>query len=293
MGVRKVSQIAAALATGLALAAGPVSASDPAVAVGPGSPFRTDACGAKLPKPTGGTWTCTLVDNFDRGLNRRLWTPLRQPGPAGGSCNVDSPRTVEVSGGMLRLSVVPVESDIVCPPRKDGTSSSFAGASVSTWNQWSQQYGRFEVRMMNTASTTAGLQEAFWLWPDDRYVSVNWPTTGEIDVVETYSLYPDLAVPYLHYNADDNGGPQPGLNTAWNCVAPRGVFHTYTLEWTADRLEIFVNGQSCLVNTSGAASFRNRFIMTLTQALGIKENSYTGAGPMPATTLVDYVKVWR
>lgn len=295
MRVRTVYQIVVALAAMTVFAVGPVTGLDEATAAGHGGPpFKADPCGEKLPKPTGGTWTCTLADNFDGfSLNRKLWTPLRQPGPADGSCAVDSPRTVQVSGGMLRLSVVPVESDIRCPPRKDGAISSFAGASVSTWNQWSQQYGRFEVRMMNTASSTPGLQEIFWLWPDDRYVAVNWPATGEIDIVETYSQYPDLAVPFLHYTADDNGGPRPGVNTAWNCVAPRGVFHTYTLEWTADRLEIFVDGQSCLVNTAGAASFRKRFIVTLTQALGLGANAYTGQGPMPATTLVDYVKVWR
>lgn len=285
-------RLVATAVLGLAVAMSPATAPGEGAAL-PGLAALPDACGPRPPKPTGGTWTCTLVDNFDGPLNRAVWTPLTQGGAPGGSCTVDSPRTVAVSDGMLRLSVVPAGDGLACPARSDGTTSAYAGGSVSTWRKFSQQYGRFEARMMVTASTAPGLQEAFWLWPDDRYVALDWPTTGEIDIIETYSEQPNLAIPFLHYNADDNGGPQPGLNTAWDCASSRGVFHTYTLEWTADRLEIFVDGVSCLVNTSGAASFRKPFIVTLTQVLGIGTNAYTGQGPMPAQTLVDYVKVWR
>ena len=60
--------------------------------------------------------------------------------------------------------------------------------------------------------------------------------TGEIDVAETYSLYNSVAIPFLHYAADA-GGPQSGVNTAWNCTAYRGVWNTYALEWTPTKPE--------------------------------------------------------
>ena len=31
----------------------------------------------------------------------------------------------------------------------------------------------------------------------------------------------------------------------------------------------------------------------LTQALGVGDNGYTGTAPLPATSEVDYVKVWK
>ena len=148
--------------------------------------------------------------------------------------------------------------------------------------------------MKNTATTAPGLQEAFWLWPDARVPSNDyWPAAGEIDVVETYSQYSYLAIPFLHYTWYDNWGPVPGTNTAWNCAASRGVWNTYTLLWDAERIEIQVNGVTCLVNSSGDSAFQKPYIIALTQALGVGSNAYTGSAPMPATSEIDYVKVWR
>ena len=84
----------------------------------------------------------------------------------------------------------------------------------------------------------------------------------------------------------------PGINTAWACQANRGQWNTYTLEWTAYRLAILVNGRTCLVNTDGASSFQKRFIINLTQFLGSGTNAYTGQFALPAAMEVDYVKVW-
>jgi beta-glucanase (GH16 family) len=166
---------------------------------------------------------------------------------------------------------------------------------VSTYHLFSQQYGRFEARFKTTATAVQGLQESWWLWPDDRdpLAQLAWPLNGEIDIAETYSSLPGNAIPFLHYTASDNGGPTPGTNTAWSCVANRGVFNTYTLEWSASRLEIFVNGKSCLVNTSGDSAFRKHYILSLTQALGAAPNTVTAGTKVPATMNVDYVKVWK
>ena len=116
---------------------------------------------------------------------------------------------------------------------------------------------------------------------------------GTYDIVETYSLYPDLAIPFLHYTYYDNWGPYPGLNTAWDCPAARGVWNTYVLEWTATKLEIFVNGRSCLVNTSGDPAFQKPYILVFSSLLGVGTNALTPKTPIPATMRVDWVKAWR
>ena len=105
--------------------------------------------------------------------------------------------------------------------------------------------------------------------------------------------YPQLAIPFLHYTFNDNGGPTPGVNTAWNCTAARGVWNTYALEWTPSRLAITVNGKTCLVNTSGDAAFQRKYIVTLTAALGLSTNAPIASTPIPATMSVDYVRVWK
>ena len=219
-------------------------------------PAPSDDCGQRPLKPDGSSyWACTLAQDFTgTELDRTVWRP--QTGFPSGSdtgrpCYIDDPSVISVHDGALHLSVRRVPEPLDCPGLKDPPTAHVAGM-VSTYRLFSQQYGRFEARIKNTATTVPGLQEAFWLWPDDRYSSTyNWPASGEIDIAETYSEHPDLAIPFLHYSWNDNGGPKPGVNTAWNCSAGRGQWNTFTLEWTASRLEILVNGKTCLVNTSG------------------------------------------
>jgi beta-glucanase (GH16 family) len=209
------------------------------------------------------------------------------------ACYRDHPENVSVSDGALQLTLRKEAAPLPCGQKNLGPSP-FTAGGVMTYHLFSQAYGRFEARIKNTASSTRGLQEAFWLWPDDRQaIPVVWPAAGEIDIVETYSQYPHHAIPYLHYTYNDNGGPIPGLNTAWNCGASRGVWNTYALEWTPNRLEIFVNGKSCLVNTSGDPAFQRKYIVALTQMLGTAANSYTDNTAVPATMSVDYVHVWE
>jgi hypothetical protein len=143
-------------------------------------------------------------------------------------------------------------------------------------------------------ASVPGLQETFWLWPDDReQTDLLWPAAGEMDVAETYSQYPSLNVPFLHYTWYDNWGPRPGLNTSWNCAADRGVWNTYTVEWSPDRISIATNGKTCLVNTSGDVAFQRSYILAFTAALGTGANALTPGTPIPATMNVDYVRVWR
>ncbi len=256
----------------------------------------TDACGAMVAKP--GTFTnykCALVENFDGDtLNRDLWYVMDGT-TEGAACTADSPETVSVSGGELRLTAQPESADAPCPQPKKGARATYVTGSINTFGKWSQQYGRFEARMKSQVATVPGAHEAFWLWPDIRYSSVaSWPASGEIDVVENYAAYPDLAIPFLHYTAWDNGGPIPGLNTSWTCAAPRGEWHTYVLEWTSAKLVIKVDGKTCLTNTLGASSFRKPFIMALSQLLDTTgANKLVDGAAVPTTLEVDYVKVWQ
>jgi beta-glucanase (GH16 family) len=252
-------------------------------------PLETDECGIRPPKPGGGLWSCTFADDFTGpALNRSYWTPLVQPETNGIACNIDSPQTHQVVDGVLRLTVRPVGNGVSCPVPSDGSAPRrFASASISTYYRWSQKYGRFEARYRNTATRASGLHEAFWLWPDQRYD--RWNTFGEIDIAETYSALPDVAIPHLH----DSQEPTGRVNTAWDCRASRGEWHTYTMEWSADRIEIFVDGKSCVVNTETTARFRAPYIIALSLILGDGWNNYDGRAPLPATMEVDYVRVWR
>ena len=265
--------------------------------VPPPAKTPTDACGVQPRKLDGTLWSCTFHDDFSgTALDRTKWVPqmyFASGSPGAYACYADDSSVVNVADGSLNLSVRRVSNPVSCPADGQTVSTNYVAGMVTTYHLFSQQYGRFEARIRNTATTVQGLHEAFWLWPYDRVASTAvWPVAGEMDVSETYSVHPDLSIPFLHYAADA-AGPQPGVNTAWNCTAYRGQWNTYALEWTPTRIEVFVNGTSCLVNTSGDPAFVKPYIVALTQGLGSAGNEYDGRAPIPATMNIDYVRAWR
>ena len=252
------------------------------------------SCGGTVYKADGTPWQCTFDDEFSASrLDSTKW--IAQTNMATGdpsvayACFENGLSNVSVSGGSLHLSVRKQSTPVTCG---QSFPTNYTAGQVSSYHLFSQQYGRVEARMRTTATVAPGLHEAFWLWPDDRYTSINWPTTGEIDVAETYSNYSTLAVPYLHYTANDNGGPIPGTNTAF-CGALRGVWNTYDLVWTPTSITISVNGQTCLVNTSSDPAFNQRYILALSGTLGFGGDALTPLTPIPETTDVDYVRAWQ
>lgn len=257
-------------------------------------------CGGATPTKLDGTpWVCSFDDEFNgTALDRTKWTP--QTNFISGSalayaCYTASSSNISESGGALNLTVRREAVPIVCQNTTYGTTSSYSAGSVMTYHLFSQQYGRFEARVKTPSTSVPGLQETFWLWPDDRYDTSGtyWPAAGEIDVAETYSQYPTLAIPFLHYTAYDNGGPIPGVNTAWNCAAPRGSYHTYTLTWSSQIIEIDVDGLPCMINTSGDAAFQKRYMIAMSSLLGSGANAPLPNTPLPATTNVDYIRAWK
>lgn len=286
--MRRVVTVLACL--GVLAAAGPPTAASPSV-----DEPSVDACGPRPAKPGGGLWSCTLDDDFTGNtLNRSLWTVSTHfvtGTPSAFACYVDDPSVVNVAGGSLNLSVRRVVTPVPCPAAGVGNSTSYVAGTVSTVGAFSQQYGRFEARIRATDTSDPGLHEAFWLWPEEQGL-LPWPSSGEIDVSETYSVYPDRSYPYLHSTMDLLGA-RPGVNTATTCVAQRGAWNTYTLEWSPTLFEFFVNGAPCLVTGSGDAAFQKAYFPILTQALGQYADAYDGRAALPATMNVDYVRVWR
>lgn len=284
-------------------ATSPVRVVRPGSAQAPKRPASSDACGLRPKKPDGTLWACTLVDEFDGpGLDETVWVPQTN----GYFTGVKDRRfacytrdNVGVANGHLRLRLRKREQLFECPGFVDDLTTRYTAGSVTTYHTFAQRYGRFEARMRNTAAVEPGLHEAFWLWPDDREVPIDWPSSGEIDVAETYSVRPNLAIPFLHY-ANPDATPSdpevltgPHTNTAWNCAAKRGAWNTYRLVWGPSRIQVFVNNKLCVTNSSGDQAFREKYILALTQAIGDVGNEATEDTPMPATTEVDWVRVWK
>ena len=280
-----------------------------------GGATGTSSCGGEsVLKADGSAWTCTFDDEFDgAGLDTSKWL-VQLTANSGfnqaGACYTNDPDTISVSGGTLNLTVNKLATPISCPSPKGAFSTNYTAGEVTTLGTFSQTYGRYEVRAQLPASTVAGLQETFWLWPNTQTIYGPWPASGEIDFAEFYSQYAGWVIPYLHYNYDSStvswatntnvvtALPAPYNQPGMNCRIDQAGYNTYVFTWQPGQLTIAVNGQNCIVdnyratNLASPAPFDKPFFLALTQALGVGSNAPTAATPLPATTHVDYVRVW-
>ena len=261
----------------------------------------TPGCTA-LPKAGGGTWQCTFDEEFDgTSLDPSKWQVLTSAATGlatGGACFVDSPDNVAVGGGVLSLTVRKLAAPMTCPESYGRTiSTSYTGGQVGTYGKFSQTYGRFAVRAKFPAAVVAGLQSSLWMWP------VKSPT-GEIDIAEWYSRYPDRVIPYLHYaytsSKITSANPLSGTNVVTNnnfLVKDVNAFHEYAVEWTASTITITVDGRVVLIDrvaAYGTSPFNQPFFVALTACLGSGTNPFDPQKtPLPATTQVDWVRAWK
>jgi beta-glucanase (GH16 family) len=291
----------------------PVPPAQPTQTVEPTTTAPT--CGGETPAAPvgGGTWTCTFDDEFDsstgdaNALNTAWWTPqvtatsAYTTGPAGSeACYVDSPNNVSVSGGALHLTALKLSSPMNCGGL---FKTDYTSGMVSSVSGFSQTYGRFEVSAELPATTVSGLQETLWLWPEnDTAYGSSWPDSGEVDFSEFYSEYPTLDVPNIHYNVNPytvNATTHANDYTTY-CPITQGQYNAYAVTWEPGSFTVSINGNVCLIDNysaeglSGGAPFNQPFFIALTQALGIGSDAFNPATtPLPATTSIQYVRVWK
>lgn len=268
------------------------------------APASTPAptCGGTLiAKSTGGRWVCTFDDEFSGySLNASKWAPNLTSANgyhSGIECVVSSPNNISVSGGYLSLTARKEAAPFVCKSPYGNYTTQYTAATVTSYGNFSQAFGRFEIRAKFPAATVAGLQGSVWLFPLAGTKFGAWPTSGEIDIAEAYTQYPDRAIPVVHYKA---AKPDPNVTNNY-CMLNPSAFNVYTAEWTTTSIKIMYNGATCLEDHWSAAApltglqpFDQPFFVALTQALGIGTNLFNPATtPLPATTQIDYVRAWK
>lgn len=273
----------------MVLSAGAVPATQaPAAAV-------DDACGATRYRVTGEAWTCSFVDNFNGfRLDPGKWVvqDTSKTGFRVGETCFQPTRGVAVGSGQLRLTVQR-RTPFRCVGPYGTSTATYTGGAVSSWGKFDQAYGRFEARVRFPAYTGAGLHGGFWMNPKFREYGL-WPASGEIDVAEWFSGVTDRVYPSLHYTGRSRA------DTGWDCVVGRtDAFHTYAVEWGADRMDFYYDGQLCFsrtwspLNLLAPQPFDKPFVLALLASTGVGSNAPTSAVPHSSTTYVDYVKVWR
>jgi beta-glucanase (GH16 family) len=290
----------------LALCAVGIVSSDGALS---GAATAAPSCGGQQTLVAAGTtWTCSFDTEFTgTSLDPTQWTPITTAtsGYTSGlvACFVNSPNNISVGNGYLSLTARKEAAPFTCQDPYGNFTTQYTSGTVSTYGLFTQTDGRFEVKAKLPAATVAGLQSSLWLYPQNALLYGAWPLSGEIDIAETYSQYPTLAIPYIHYNyglATVNAATSTNTVTNNNCTIDPTQFNDYVVEWTPTSISMIYNGQTCLVDhwiplspQSGSQPFDQPFFINLTQALGLGTNNFDPAStPLPATSEIQYVRAW-
>jgi len=258
--------------------------------------FSSDACGTKIAKANGGTWTCSFVDNFSgTSLDTTKWTAMDTSligFSLGDTCFIKD-KGYKVGSGHLDL-IAYREQPLTCKTPWGAFQTQNIGGAIATANKFSQTYGRFEARIKLPVYTGVSLHGGYWLNPQDMAYGA-WPASGEIDVAEWFSAFANSMYPSLHYT-----GSTMLTDTAYTCSAGQaGVYHTYTVEWSATKMDFIYDGVPCFTRSwtpllqTAPQPFDKPFYHALVWGATVDGvDLLTDSTVYPATMSVDYVKTW-
>jgi hypothetical protein len=171
----------------------------------------------------------------------------------------------------------------------------YSSARLKTQGKASWRYGRVEARIQLPGGS--GTWPAFWMMPENQ--SRGWPACGEIDIMEEVGYDPD-AIHATTHSLAYNWKSASQRTAATTVGGVTSGYHVYALEWSPDRIEMYVDGRKYF--TSGndgtgddAWPFDKNFHVILNLAVGGDWGGAKGIDPSiwPRQMLVDYVRVYR
>ncbi|TWT48616.1 family 16 glycosylhydrolase [Botrimarina hoheduenensis] len=234
-------------------------------------------------------WTRVWQDEFDQStVNTGEWDVLNRRDSFNNEKQYYLDDQVSLFDGKLRLTATNVPLD----------GKAYRSGLVRTHEEWS--YGRFEIRA--DLPTTQGMWPAIWLLPR----TVNWPTGGEIDIMENRGSQPFLTSSAYHWQTDpnvpccDQHRYSYSEYTATDALgAPVNFhegFHDYAVEWEPNELRFYVDGNRHF--TLVGATQRPIFDTAKSLILNLAVGGDFGGDPNGSTVFpqhfdIEYARVWQ
>ena len=166
-------------------------------------------------------------------------------------------------------------------------------ARINTIESWT--YGYFEARLRVPGGK--GTWPAFWMMPKNFQ---HWPLDGEIDIMEYVGYRPNVVQSSIHTQAYNH--VQRTEKTATKSIQNAETeFHIYAVEWTADYIKGFVDGEEYFhFDNDGKGDkhtwpFDVPFYLKLNLAWGGDWGGSQGVdeSKLPAVYEIDYVRVYK
>ncbi len=240
----------------------------------------------------GSTWALVWEDEFE-GPAGQLPDPGRWVFDVGGhgwgnaQLEYDTDRAENVSlDGNGNLAITAREESY--------QGSAYTSGRIKTQGRFEQAYGRFEARIRLPVG--AGIWPAFWMLGHD-IDSVGWPACGEIDIMEYLGQEPGVIHGSLHGPGYSGGQAVTRRYTLFDGRFDTG-FHVFGIEWDAESISWFVDGERYnRVNSgdvSGRWAYDHPFFILLNVAVGGNFVGPPNAQTVfPQTMLVDWVRVYE
>ena len=168
----------------------------------------------------------------------------------------------------------------------------YTSAKITTRGKMLVSPGKIEARIKLAAGQ--GLWPAFWLL-GNNIDAVGWPTCGELDIMENKGSQTSFTSSAVH--GPGYSGNTPFVNLYGPIIA--SDFHLYAVEWDAQTIRFFVDGNQHYVVTRsdvgrhGQWVFDQPFYAILNLAVGGNfDHDPASDAIFPAPVLVDYVRVY-
>lgn len=227
-------------------------------------------------------WNIVFQDEFSGSLvDLAKWRPNWLAGSDGATTKPPNsaelayinPSQATVSGGKLIL-----KAEACSPVTINSVTYDFVSGLIESHSKFDATYGFFEARMQMPADVLNRVWPAFWL--DGS--GLNWPYTGEIDIVEAYGT--DASCSY-HYHYDSGGGVDGNHGGNSTVTGSTAGWHTYGAKWSPGNIKWYYDGVEVHSFSTGIVT-TNMFIIL---NLGVKN----AAIAVPKELWVDYVRAWQ
>jgi beta-glucanase (GH16 family) len=262
--------------------------------------FPTLASSAQAqPKPTSASkWQLVWSDEFSgKSLDTTKWNVLTREQSKHGELQYYVPDEVFVENGALRI-----RSRV-----RDFGSMHYTSGRLDTRGKLAPVYGRFELR--GRLPGGKGLWPAYWLYPQNRNWQMEYlmedavakgkerlipeerPWYSEIDIMEFLGHERNILYGTLHYCAFD--GQRKSSSGKWTGdVDYTKDFHVYALEWEADSMRWYIDGQLLHATVLGIPHTPHYLIIN-TAIGGSWPGSPDSTTVFPQFHDVDYVRYYK